>query len=174
MSSPGDLRQKLDPKCGVIEVDLAVESGIPGFGQPWHAEAFGMSLALSHANLFSWAEWVEIFSEEIRTQPQHADESSETAYYRQWLAALEAILVKHAALTSQEIAEAMEHWRRSYLNTPHGKPVAFNREWEDIPEYEGEGHDDHHLHDHRHYPDHAELRVPQPVAISPPVAVEKT
>jgi nitrile hydratase accessory protein len=174
MSSPDDLLYTLDPERGVIEVDLAVESGVPVFGQPWHAEAFGMSLALSHASLFSWAEWVEILSEEIRTHPQHADEGSETAYYRQWLAALEAILVKHAALTSDEIAEAMEHWRRSYLNTPHGKPVAFSREWDEPPEHDGEGHDDHHLRDHGHHPDHAEFRAPQPVAISPPVAVKKT
>ena len=65
MSSPDDLLHTLDPERGVIEVDLAVESGVPAFGQPWHAEAFGTSLALSHARLFSWAEWVEIFSEEI-------------------------------------------------------------------------------------------------------------
>ena len=76
--------------------------------------------------------------------------------------------------TSEEIAEAMEHWRRSYLNTPHGKPVAFSREWDEPPEHEGEGHDDHHLHDHGHHSDHAEFRTHRPVAISPPVAVKRT
>ena len=117
MSGAGDLLQKPD--------------GVPGFGQPWHAEAFGTSLALSQAGLFSRAEWVEIFSREIRTNPQRAGEDGEAAYYRQWLAALEGVLAKHATLTSTEIAETAEHWRRSYLNTPHGKPIAFSREWRD-------------------------------------------
>jgi nitrile hydratase accessory protein len=153
MSSAGDLLQKLD--------------SVPGFGQPWHAEAFGTSLALSQAGLFSWAEWVEIFSSEIRTNPQRADEDSEAAYYRQWLAALETVLAKHAMLTAEEIAETAEHWRRSYLNTPHGKPIAFSREWQDSPEL-----DHQHRHDHGHH--HAgHAGVFQPVAISPPARVRK-
>jgi nitrile hydratase accessory protein len=165
MNGAGDLLRKLDPDGG-IKADLVVESGVPGFGQPWHADAFGTSLALSQAGLFSWAEWVEIFSREIRTNPQCAGEDSEAAYYRQWLAALEAILEKHAMLTSEEITEAAEHWRRSYLNTPHGKPIAFSREWQDQSAPESEGHDHHHRHDdgHRH-PSNA--GVLQPVAISP-------
>jgi nitrile hydratase accessory protein len=172
MSGADDLLHKLDPSRGGVRADLAIESGVPGFGQPWHAEAFGTSLALSQAGLFSWAEWVEIFSREIRTNPQRADEDSEAAYYRQWLAALEAILKKHATLTPEEIAEAAEHWRRSYLNTPHGKPIAFSREWQDAPELEGEGHEHHHRHDDGHrYSNHA--GVPQPLAISPPTTGEK-
>jgi nitrile hydratase accessory protein len=148
MSGAGEFLRKLD--------------GVPGFGQPWHAEAFGTSLALSQAGLFSWAEWVETFSREIRTNPQRANEDSEAAYYRQWLAALEAVLTEHAMLTAEEIAETAEHWRRSYLNTPHGEPIAFSREWQDSPEP-----DHHHRHDHgHHHPGHA--GVLQPVAISPP------
>ena len=149
MSGAGDLPRELDD--------------VPGFGQPWHAEAFGTSLALSQAGLFSWAEWVETFSREIRTNPQRAGEDSEAAYYRQWLTALETVLEKRATLTSDEIAETAEHWRRSYLNTPHGQPIAFSREWQDSPE-----HDHHHPHDPgHHHPSHAG-GVRQPVAISPP------
>jgi nitrile hydratase accessory protein len=151
MSDAGDLLQKLE--------------GVPGFGQPWHAEDFATSLALSQAGLFSWAEWVETFSQEIRTNPQRSDEDSEAAYYRQWLAALETVLEKHTTLTSEEIAETAEHWRRSYLNTPHGKPIAFSREWQDPPTL-----DHHHRHDHgHHHPSHVGIR--QPVAISPPATV---
>jgi nitrile hydratase accessory protein len=173
MSGADNSLQKLDPSRGGIKPDLAVESGVPGFGQPWHAEAFGTSLALSQAGLFSWAEWVEIFSREIRTNPQRGDEDSEAAYYRQWLAALEAILEKHATLTSAEIAEAAEHWRRSYLNTPHGKPIAFSRQWQDAPKREGDGRDHHHHRhdDGHHHASHGGVR--QPVAVSPRVTVEK-
>lgn len=153
MSDADDLLQKVD--------------GLPGFGQPWHAEAFATSLALSQAGLFTWAEWVEIFSCEIRTNPQRPDEDSEAAYYRQWLAALETVLETHASLTSQEIAETAEHWRRSYLNTPHGQPIAFSREWEDSPAL-----DHPHRHDHEHH-HRSHAGVLQPVAISPPARTER-
>jgi len=87
-------------------------------------------------------------------------------------AALETVLEKHATLTAEEIVETAEHWRRSYLNTPHGKPIAFSREWQDSPEHEGESHDHHHRHDdeHHHPSDAGAL---QPIAISPPAAVKK-
>jgi hypothetical protein len=35
-------------------------------------------------------------------------------------------------------AETAEHWRRSYLNTRHGKPIAFSRDWQDQHELAGE------------------------------------
>jgi nitrile hydratase accessory protein len=168
----GDFLQKLDPHRGDFEADRAVESGVPGFGEPWHADAFGTSLALSRAGLFAWAEWVEIFSTEIRTNPQRAGEDSESAYYRQWLAALETILLKHATLTSEEIAEVVEHWRRSYLNTPHGKPIVFRRDWQDVRDFAHEDHeddDDHHRHGHHHSGDGASC-APQPLVVSAPVA----
>jgi nitrile hydratase accessory protein len=167
----GDSLQKLDPRGGDFEADQAVESGVPGFGEPWHAEAFGTSLALSRAGLFTWAEWVEIFSKEIRTNPQRAGEDSEAAYYRQWLAALETILMKHATLTSQEIAEVVEHWRRSYLNTPHGKPIVFRRDWQDVRDFEHEDDGDHHHHGHHHSRDGG-ASAPQPLVVSAPVAAK--
>jgi nitrile hydratase accessory protein len=170
----GDFLQNLDPCRGEFEVDRAVESGVPGFGDPWHAEAFGTSLALSRAGLFAWAEWVEVFSKEIRANPQRAGEDSESAYYRQWLAALETILVKHATLTSEEIAAAAEHWRRSYLNTPHGKPIVFSRDWQDVAELGDEDLADHHHHHHgHHHSTHGTGCAPRPVAVSAPVAAKE-
>jgi nitrile hydratase accessory protein len=169
-----DFLQKLDPRRGDFEADPAVESEVPGFGEPWHAQAFGTSLALSRAGLFAWAEWVEIFSKEIRTNPQRAGEDSESAYYRQWLAALETILVKHATLTSEEIAEVAEHWRRSYLKTPHGKPIVFCRDWQDGPDSKHEDDDDHHHHHqngHHHSRDGGSY-PPQPLVVSAPVTAK--
>ncbi|MPZ30420.1 MAG: nitrile hydratase accessory protein [Rhodospirillales bacterium] len=168
MSGLGDLL-RLDPAQGGLAADLAVDSGVPGFGQPWHAEAFGTTLALSQAGVVSWAEWFEIFTGEIRARPQRPGETSEAAYYRQWLVALEAILVKHSTLAPEEIADAVEHWRRSYLNTPHGGPVVFSREWGDLPESEDDGHD-HHRHDGRQHRSHA--GGSRPIAVSPATVVK--
>jgi nitrile hydratase accessory protein len=162
----GDVLQKLDPCRGGAEVAIAIESDVPGFGEPWHAQAFATSLALSRAGVFGWAEWVEIFGEEIRTHPQRTGEGSEAAYYRQWLAALETILVRQATLTSKEIAEAAEHWRRCYLNTPHGKPIVFSRDWQDVADFEGEDHTNHHHHHGQPHLRHGGSEAPQPLAVS--------
>jgi nitrile hydratase accessory protein len=169
-----DFLEELDPRCDELEMDRVVESGVPGFGEPWHAEAFGTALALSRAGLFAWAEWVEVFSNEIRANPQRAGEDSESAYYRQWLAALETILVKHATLTPEEIAEAAESWRRSYLNTQHGKPIVFSRDWQDVPDVADEGlHDhDHHHHGHHHSSQGGGCDVPRPLVVSAPVTAQ--
>jgi Nitrile hydratase beta subunit, N-terminal len=145
----GDVLQKLDPCRGGAEVAIAIESDVPGFGEPWHAQA-----------------WVEIFGEEIRTHPQRTGEGSEAAYYRQWLAALETILVRQATLTSKEIAEAAEHWRRCYLNTPHGKPIVFSRDWQDVADFEGEDHNNHHHHHGQPHLRHGGSEAPQPLAVS--------
>lgn len=144
-------------------IDTGVADDLPNFENPWHAEAFGTMLAVFESGLFPWSEWVEIFSMEIRAHPAQADEHSQAAYYRQWLAALETILVKHRALTPDEIAETSEHVRRSFLNTPHGKPIVFSRQWPADPTANllapGQQEADHD-HSHRHTPN------PRPVAVS--------
>lgn len=150
---------------------LGVDAGAPGFGQPWHAQAFGTAMALAQAGAFDWATWVETFSNVIRAHPQRESESSEDAYYRQWLAALETLTGRSGLISATEIQRTAEHWRRSYLNTPHGKPVELSREW---PAVDREHHDDHH-HDHGHEHAHhhgAAQRASAPIAIStaiPPV-----
>src|SRR5271155_1692916 len=73
----------------------------PGFAEPWMAQAFACAVQLSRQGLFSWSEWVEVFSAEIRAHPAQPGETSNAAYYRQWLAALETIVgLKGAAATA--------------------------------------------------------------------------
>ena len=45
-------------------------------------------------------------------------------YYIHWLRALERICNDKGLLSSTEITTREEDWRRAYLNTEHGKPVA--------------------------------------------------
>ncbi len=147
----------LDPCRSDLSSLGQAELGAPGFGEPWHAQVFGLAMALAQAGVFTWAEWVETFSAEIRANPQGEGETSEEAYYRQWSEALIALLYRTGALTAEEIAETAEHWRRSYLATEHGKPIAFRR---DLPEMA----QDEHGHDHPHH--HAPVTPPAPVAVS--------
>ena len=136
-----------DPCRGGIDVNTALEGGVKAFAEPWHAQAFATAIALSRAGLFSWAAWVETFSTEIRENPRRSDETGEDAYYRQWLKSLETIVVASGRVAPDEIAEAMEHWRRSFVSTPHGKPIEFRRDLPDAPDMEVDRDHDHHDHE---------------------------
>lgn len=116
----------------------------PKFVQPWHAQAFGTSIALSRAGMFTWAEWVETLAAVIRDAPERPGEGSNAAYYRQWEQALETILAKKGLLSEADIASAAEDWRRSYIATPHGQPVEFRRNLDDVGDHHDEDGDHHH------------------------------
>ena len=95
----------------------------PAFAEPWMAQAFACAVHLSRQGLFTWNEWVDVFSAEIKAHPQQPGEAANAAYYRQWLAALETIVGQKGAASQAEISERQETWRKAYLNTPHGQPV---------------------------------------------------
>jgi len=152
--------------------DLAIDprwlDNGPAFSAPWQAEAFALTMQLSRAGHFAWAEWVGVFSSEITTSPQEEGEDTNTAYYRQWLQALEKIIGYRGMTTDDEVADYQEHWRRSYFHTEHGKPVNFRKELAPIPHgaLEELAHEhDHHHHEHCHAGDHETHSGP--VAVSP-------
>lgn len=153
----GSIVAALDPCRTDLKSLGTTDLGAPGFGEPWHAQVFGLSMALAQAGVFSWGKWVETFSTEIRAHPQTAAETSEEAYYRQWSEALITLLEATGVMTDVELAETAEHWRRSYIATEHGKPIVFRRDLPDLPDIE----DDHH---HHHAPDFPA----EPVAVSAP------
>jgi nitrile hydratase accessory protein len=95
----------------------------PAFAEPWMAQAFACAVYLSRQGLFTWNEWVDVFSAEIKAHPQQPGEAANVAYYRQWLAALETMVELKGAASTTEITERQETWRQAYLNTPHGQPV---------------------------------------------------
>lgn len=100
------------------------------FAEPWQAEAFACAIQLSRQGLYTWPEWVEVFSAEIKAHPQQAGETSNSAYYRQWLAALERLLRLKGVTSETEIDRRAENWRRAYLNTPHGLAVQLHHAWD--------------------------------------------
>jgi nitrile hydratase accessory protein len=127
----------------------------PAFAEPWMAQAFACTVHLSRRGLFTWNEWVEVFSTEIKANPQQHAETSNAAYYRQWLAALETIVARNGTVSSAEINERQETWRQAYLNTPHGQPVELLHATS--PPVNAASH---HLHGHHHH------NAPEPVSVS--------
>jgi nitrile hydratase accessory protein len=111
------------PSSLVAAEALLREADGPGFAEPWMAQAFACAIQLSRQGLFTWSEWVEVFSAEIKAHPAQPGETSNAAYYRQWQAALETMVGLKGAASTAEITERQETWRQAYLNTPHGQPV---------------------------------------------------
>ncbi len=141
---------------------LRREMDDPSFAEPWMAQAFACAVHLSRQGLFTWNEWVEVFSAEIKAHPAQPDETSNAAYYRQWLAALETIVGLKGAASTAEISERQEAWRKAYLNTPHGQPVELHHA--DMAPV-APAHAAHHLRDDSDDHHHG---APKPVAVSPP------
>jgi nitrile hydratase accessory protein len=95
----------------------------PGFAEPWQAELFAMTHALSQRGVFSWPQWAAAFATAIARHPQTGEEGIELAYFRQWLSALEGLLADKGICAAQDLNSLAARWRQAYLHTPHGQPV---------------------------------------------------
>ena len=92
----------------------------PVFSEPWQAEAFALTVALHEKGLFSWNEWAEALSAEVKKPGAAADGSD---YYRHWLAALEKLLAAKGIAMKPDVDAVAAAWKRAAHATPHGKPI---------------------------------------------------
>ncbi|RWO87746.1 MAG: nitrile hydratase accessory protein [Mesorhizobium sp.] len=92
----------------------------PVFAEPWQAEAFAMTVALHDSGLFSWSEWADALSAEVK-QPGAASDGHD--YYEHWLAALQKLLSAKGVAGKGDIDALAAAWERAAHATPHGKPI---------------------------------------------------
>lgn len=92
----------------------------PVFSEPWQAEAFALTVALHEKGVFSWSEWAEVLSSEVK-KPGAAQDGSD--YYEHWLAALEKLLASKGAAAKPEVDAMAAAWERAAHATPHGMPI---------------------------------------------------
>ena len=92
----------------------------PVFEEPWQAQAFAMTVALHESGLFSWAEWAEALSAEMKRPGAAADGHD---YYQHWLAALERLLAEKGMAGKGDVDAFAAAWERAAHATPHGKPI---------------------------------------------------
>lgn len=100
-------------------LDQTTEIGAPRFEEPWHAQAFALTVELHRQGLFTWPEWAEGFSREIAQY----ETSGRADYFTCWLQALEALLIGKGLAEFSEMAALAREWRTAYATTPHGSPV---------------------------------------------------
>ena len=99
--------------------DPALEA--PVFAAPWQAEAFAMVVALHERGVFSWNQWADALSAQVKGP------GGET-YYAAWLAALENLLVSLNVTAKTDVDALTEAWRRAAHATPHGQPIVLEND----------------------------------------------
>ncbi|NNF78361.1 MAG: nitrile hydratase accessory protein [Rhizobiales bacterium] len=97
----------------------------PVFAEPWQAQAFAMTIALYDAGRFTWPEWAEVLSDQLRKAG--AEQQGED-YYHHWLSALEQISSTKGLTSGSELAARKEAWDRAAHATPHGQPIVLGAE----------------------------------------------
>ncbi|KRB22782.1 MULTISPECIES: nitrile hydratase accessory protein [Mesorhizobium] len=109
--------------------DLPVGLDAPVFAEPWQAEAFAMTVALHDKGLFSWGEWAQALSAEVK-KPGAATDGHD--YYEHWLAALERLLASKGLAARSDVDAMARAWERAAHATPHGRPILL----ENDPEFQ--------------------------------------
>jgi nitrile hydratase accessory protein len=115
------------PEAGAPRADgtgglpaAALPKDDPVFAEPWQAEAFAIVVALNERGLFSWSEWADALSAEVK-RPDAAQDGSD--YYDRWLRALEKLLAAKGVAGGAEVDALAAAWERAAHATPHGKPI---------------------------------------------------
>lgn len=90
----------------------------PVFNAPWEATAFAIAVKLSEAGYFSWNEWVDTFSKEIKSFEEQGvyDPASDDGhhYYEIWLSTLEKMIVSKEVFS----CDALETRHRYLIDNP--------------------------------------------------------
>jgi nitrile hydratase accessory protein len=92
----------------------------PVFAEPWQAQAFAIVVALHERGLFSWSEWADTLSVELK-KPEAAEDGSD--YYARWLQALEVLMARKGIAAPLDVDAVAAAWQRAAHATPHGKPI---------------------------------------------------
>ena len=100
----------------------------PVFREPWEAQAFAMALALHERGVFTWNEWADTLSGEIKRAQAAGDPDTGETYYRHWLAALERLVATKGVITSETLHRYRDAWDHAADRTPHGAPIELRPE----------------------------------------------
>ncbi len=99
---------------------IPVDKDGPVFAEPWQAQAFAMTVKLHEKGAFSWPEWAEALSGELKAAGENDDPDN---YYLRWLAALEKLLNSKNIVGTKERESCKTAWDKAARATPHGEPI---------------------------------------------------
>ena len=113
------MSETADAESSAMFEDLlgpTTEIGAPCFAEPWHAQAFALTVGLHQQGLFTWSEWADILGAEIKANP-------DTGYYESWLKALETLVSQKSFMNDTEMLTRKSLWAEAVAATPHGEPI---------------------------------------------------
>jgi nitrile hydratase accessory protein len=93
------------------------------FTAPWEAQAFAIAVMLHERGLFTWTEWADALSGEIRRAQRLGDPDNGRTYYRHWLNSLEKLVVAKGVASTGMLSILKDQWDVAARETPHGQPV---------------------------------------------------
>ena len=130
MTSPEN--SSIDPTAAKRATDavpsIPCDAEGPVFREPWEAQAFAMTLALHERKLFTWPEWAQTLSAEIKRAQAAGDPDTGETYYRHWLAALERIVAEKGVTDAATLSRYVHAWDHAADRTPHGQPIELKPE----------------------------------------------
>ena len=100
--------------------EIPVDDDGPVFAEPWQAQAFAMTVKLHEKGAFTWPEWAEALSGELKAAGEH---DSVDNYYLHWLSALEKLLDQKSIVHTDEREMCKSAWDKAARATPHGTPI---------------------------------------------------
>jgi nitrile hydratase accessory protein len=99
----------------------------PVFAEPWQAQAFALTVQLSHAGCFSWCEWADTLANVLREAAARGTPDDGSRYYEHWLVALERLSIAMELTDPAALDQRTANWADAYRRTPHGQPVDLSR-----------------------------------------------
>ena len=79
-----------------------------------------MTLKLHERGVFTWPEWTEALSAEIKAA---GEGDTGEQYYVHWLTALEKLVEAKGIMTHAERLQRRDAWDAAARATPHGQPI---------------------------------------------------
>ncbi|MFD9093281.1 nitrile hydratase accessory protein [Streptomyces collinus] len=73
------------------------------FAEPWESRAFGMAVSLYDAGVFTWPEFQAALIARTAAWEASAQRDEPYSYYGLWLAALEDVLTRVRAVSTDEV-----------------------------------------------------------------------
>lgn len=96
----------------------------PGqFDDPWQAQVFALTVALSEAGHFSWPDWTAAFGATLKRHGADRELDGGEDYFNAWLETLEVLLDRTGLAERGAVLALKDAWAAAYLSTPHGQPV---------------------------------------------------
>ena len=99
----------------------------PVFREPWEAQAFALVVQLHQRGVFTWNEWADTLSQEIRSVQLRGEADTGADYYHHWLSALERLLQIKSVTSTEQLARRREHllahWPSGHDHVARREPV---------------------------------------------------